>query len=141
MVSGAKGPKAVAWGIVPVRTWLEELELYGTLAKYEGGRVVIGYSKYKHGRFHRTSEGTLLATPQLTPGGPWSLRLAYDAREAKRGEYPKDVSQVERTFTLEDAQPHRQLHYGRYAMNVCISMGGRDEWAHIVFYPANESGF
>lgn len=141
VVSGARGPKAVAWGIVPVRTWLEELEFYGTLDKYEGGRVTIGYSRYDHGRFHRKSEGTLLATPQLTPGDPWSLRLVYDAHEAKTGEYPKAVGRIERTFTLEDARSDKQLPYGRYAMNVCVSLGGRDEWAHIVFYPASESSY
>ncbi len=134
---GPKGLKAIAWGFVPVRTWLEDLQHRKALETFVGGHVEIGYSKRHHGSYVRRSLGKLTAPPRLTTD-PWVLHLSYDAYDSPMQAYGELTGRKNLQLSLEETLSEKSLPYGRYALNVHIQAAGVDEWARIVFYPAGQ---
>lgn len=87
---GAKGPKAVEWGIIPERTELEELAFRGTLCQYDGGTVRI--LRYGPNDPWSVLHGILLAEPRIHAGDPEQLHLSVDDRTRGTSAGRKDVS-------------------------------------------------
>lgn len=132
-----KGLKASVWGIRPKRTWVENLDHFGTLCQYGGGHVEIRYGERPFGRSLRESHGKFTAEPVLSRNGDqWTLSLSYSAYDGLYRWYGEPSGHVDLRFDLTGASPCKSLPYGRYAMDVYLPE--KKEWAHIVFYPPGQ---
>lgn len=105
----AARPKVVAWGVLPERTWLEELLHRRTFNRFVGGRVNIEY--LFRGRVHTQVHGRLLSVPELRPGTPWQLALSYYGFRGILGT-------TSATFDLKASRPDLTSNGQRYKLSM-----------------------
>lgn len=126
VVRGAKGPKADTWGIIPVRTWLEELELSGKLDSYVGGKVTILRSS-RDGL--EKKQGRLLSAPQLDARTE-VLHLSFMWCD----EFGRPKCKLDTVHSMELASEERGKRHGVLALRL---YEGNDRM-QIAFYPPSE---
>jgi hypothetical protein len=134
-----KGLRAIAWGVKPQRSWLEELAFHQLLGRwYSDGEINFRYGREPGGRHpHREVIGRLTAPVEMKLAGPGvvEMKLCYEIHD---GHYGGVKDHEARTFRLDNNNALRckELPHGRYAMDIHLPLPhGASEWLHLVFYP------
>ncbi len=130
VVPGEKGPRAIAWGIIPKRNWIADLIANDQLSGYIGGEIVI----YRiNGQYHLsgTLEHIELTLESLT------VHVRDPHSKDRHGYLPVRPGVEVLSYSLEEACPDSKNSFNG-VLSLILERLGYKEDLRILFRPPHE---